>query len=251
MTKPPENRLSFGLDATGYRQYRPRYPRALFDWLAANAPDDAAALDCATGNGQVALDLAADFRRVCAFDASPEQIAAAPAHARVSYAISDAESLPYDDQTFSLIAVAQAAHWFDLPAFYREVRRVARPGCLFAVWGYSYCEIEPQIDGVVRDALLTTIEPYWANGNKVIIDRYRTIKFPFSELRWPVFLGRNAWSRQEYMNYLRTWSAVKRYIAQNRADPVSELDVLLAADWPDGIRRNVQFEFVGRVGRVD
>ena len=38
------------------------------------------------------------------------------------------------DASVDLVLVAQAAHWFDLPAFYAEVARVLRPGGVLAVW---------------------------------------------------------------------------------------------------------------------
>ena len=63
--------------ASGYAQFRPRYPAVLYDWLAGIAPGTARAWDCACGSGQASLDLAARFARVEATDASAEQLAQA------------------------------------------------------------------------------------------------------------------------------------------------------------------------------
>ena len=52
-----------------------------------------------------------------------------------------------------LVTVAQALHWFDLPRFYDEVQRVARPGGLIAVWCYQLHTISPR-DRCDRRALL-------------------------------------------------------------------------------------------------
>ncbi|MCP4490067.1 MAG: class I SAM-dependent methyltransferase, partial [Gammaproteobacteria bacterium] len=35
---------------------------------------------------------------------------------------------------FSLITVAQALHWFNIDFFFKEVKRVLKPGGILAVW---------------------------------------------------------------------------------------------------------------------
>lgn len=67
----------FSAIAKRYANFRPRYPAALFDWLATFVPRNSLVWDCACGNGQAALDLAMRFDRVIATDASREQIASA------------------------------------------------------------------------------------------------------------------------------------------------------------------------------
>ena len=69
--------------SAGYAAFRPRYPDALFDLLAAAAPAREAAWDCATGSGQAALGLARHFARVFATDASDAQIGRASCRERV------------------------------------------------------------------------------------------------------------------------------------------------------------------------
>ena len=41
----------FGNRAGAYASFRPQYPPALFDWLAANSPAHGRVLDIACGNG--------------------------------------------------------------------------------------------------------------------------------------------------------------------------------------------------------
>ena len=55
-----------------YAQFRPRYPAALFDFLASVAPERNLAWECACGSGQATIDLAGRFQRVIATDASPQ-----------------------------------------------------------------------------------------------------------------------------------------------------------------------------------
>ena len=56
---------------------------------------------------------------------SAQQLAQAPPLPNVQYRVAKAESTPFPDEHFDLITVAQAVHWFDLPAYHAEVRRVA------------------------------------------------------------------------------------------------------------------------------
>ena len=64
----------FSRVSEGYAKHRPRYPAALFDWLAATVETRELAWDCATGNGQAAVGLADSFTRVVATDASADQL---------------------------------------------------------------------------------------------------------------------------------------------------------------------------------
>ena len=245
-----ENKDTFGAAADAYRAWRPTYPDALFWYLASLCPERKGALDCATGNGQAAIDLARYFDRVAAFDSSREQIAAAPPHPRIEYRVGTAEALPFPELKFDLVTAAQAAHWFDLTKFYSELRGVMAPRGVIAIWGYSYCRIDAEIERVVAERLLAPIEPYWAQGNRVILEHYRTIQFPFSEIAWPGFTATRVWTRAGFLNYLRTWSAYTRYLAVHGVDLMPALDRALADLWPDAETKPVIFDLVGRVGRI-
>jgi SAM-dependent methyltransferase len=244
-----ENRDSFGLAADDYRRFRPRYPRELYEYLHGLCTADDAALDCATGNGQAAIALAEIFDRVCAFDSSDRQIAAAMPHPRVTYRVGRAEHLPFDG-TFDLITVAQGAHWFDLPAFYDEVGRVSHGDTVVAIWGYSYCRIGDAIDAIVHDVLRMRVAPYWGDGNRVIEERYGGIPFPYREIDAPPFVMRQDWSREDYLAYLGTWSAVARYTDEHGENPVAPLAAALDGVWAGGEVKPVLFDLVMRVGRV-
>ena len=68
----------FSAVAEAYAAARPTYPPALFDHLAALAPSRAHAWDCAAGNGQATLALAARVARGTAPDARAAPRAPAP-----------------------------------------------------------------------------------------------------------------------------------------------------------------------------
>ena len=101
----------------------------------------ARAWDCVTGNGQVAVVLAGYFAFVEATDLSANQLAQAAPHPNSRYQTARAEQTPFLNQTFDLITVAQAVHWFEPAVYHREVRRVALPGAVLAEWGYGLVQV--------------------------------------------------------------------------------------------------------------
>ena len=117
----------FSASAAGYAVHRPRYPDALVDFLAEQAPGHELALDVGCGTGQLSVLLARRFRRVIATDASARQIEEAEPHPSIEYRVAPAEQSGLEDGSADLVTVAQAAHWFELSSFYEEVWRILRP----------------------------------------------------------------------------------------------------------------------------
>jgi len=121
----------------------------LFRWLGSIAPSNGLAWDCATGNGQAAVELVEVFDRVIATDASEKQIASAEKSPRIDYRVATAEASALDSSSVDLVMIAQALHWFDLEKFYSEVRRVWKPRGVIAATVYKLATISPEIDAIV------------------------------------------------------------------------------------------------------
>ncbi|HET7922676.1 MAG TPA: class I SAM-dependent methyltransferase [Gammaproteobacteria bacterium] len=242
----------FSGHAAAYAEARPGYPETLFSQLATLAPAHDQAWDCGTGNGQAAVALAAHFARVIATDASAEQIGSAFPNARVTYRVAPAEHAGLPDHSVDLVTVAQAAHWFDLPAFYAEVRRVAKPGAVIALWCYGVCHITPDVDAVVATFYEGEIGPYWPPERRLIDEAYRSLPFPFAKLDMPPISMSLDWTLPQLLAYLASWSAVQRCIRATGRDPIPALTEALAAAWgkPDSARR-VEWPLALRTGRVD
>lgn len=235
-----------------YRRHRPSYPAALYAWLAGISPGRGLAWDAATGNGQAAAGLAEHFRHVLATDASRQQLAHAQAHPAVRYALAPSERPPLADARADLITVAQAVHWFDLAAFYAEVRRVARPGAHLAVWTYSLVRVDPRVDEVVLWFYHDVVGPYWPQERQLVHDVYQDLWFPFDERRdVPPFDMRPRWRRADLLGQISTWSSVNRYRAAHGSDPLELLHPRLAEAWPDPEEvRDLSWPVHLRVGRL-
>lgn len=222
----------FSAVSASYAQFRPRYPHALFEFVASLAPRHGRAWDCGAGTGQATLDLAEWFDEVCATDVSPEQIAHAPAHPRITWQVAPAESTALRARSVDLIAVAQALHWFDHRRFYDEVRRVAAPRAAIAAWTYA----APVVEGAVGVSLTRfaheTLGPYWPAERRYVDDEYRTIPFPFERVATPRLELSDRWDRSRVLGYTRTWSATVRYQQHHGRDPVRQLEDQLEKLWP-------------------
>lgn len=223
----------FSTRSPDYALYRPRYPAALFDWLAASAPGRALAWDVATGSGQAATELAARFDRVVATDGSAAQLASAEARPNIEYRHEPAERSTLDDVSADLIAVAQALHWFDHPAFFAEAARVLRPGGVLAVWCYETFTTAPALDAVVGHFYHDVIGSYWPPERRWIESGYADLVLPFPRMVAPALELAVDWHLDELMGYLGTWSAVARYRADRGDDPLPPVRAALAAVWGD------------------
>jgi SAM-dependent methyltransferase len=221
----------FSVHSVDYAKHRPSYPRELFQYLASVAPARERAWDCATGNGQAARGLADFFSKVIATDASQSQVDNASAYPGVEYRVSTAEETTIKPASIDLVTVAQALHWLDLDRFYREVQRVLRPKGVLAVWCYNLLEISPEADRSLLTFYMDTIGEYWPPERHIVEDSYRSLCFPFAELKPPPFHMEAIWSLPELLGYVGTWSATQRFIATRGVDPVPALGEELSAFW--------------------
>jgi ubiquinone/menaquinone biosynthesis C-methylase UbiE len=240
----------FSRQSTAYSLHRPGYPVELIGYVASRAPDRTVAVDCATGNGQAAVQFAEHFDVVLAVDGSHSQLTRARKQARVHYATALAESLPVRTACASLIVAAQAAHWFDFDRYYAECRRALKPGGIVAAWTYQTFRIDPRIDASIGEFYSGEVGPYWPPERVYVEQGYRTLPFPLAEEAAPRFELETDWTLEQVMGYLATWSSVQRYKDARGLDPLPPVEARLRKLWPDGEPRRVRWPIYLRIGRV-
>lgn len=242
----------FSGHAADYARARPDYPPALFDWLAGQSPGTALAWDAGCGNGQAALALARHFDAVVATDPSATQIAEAVAHERVRYRVEPAEHSSLAPASVDLVCVAQALHWFDLTRFHAEVRRVAARGAVIAAISYALCRVDTAVDAICTELYAHRLAGRWPPERALVEDGYASLAFPYRELAPPRFEMAKTWSLDQYLGYLRTWSASRRHLQATGSDAVAELAPAFADAWGDPSRpRRIVWPLSMRVGRVE
>jgi SAM-dependent methyltransferase len=240
----------FSALSESYARYRPDYPDSLFAWLATVAPATRGAWDCATGNGQAALGLAAHFDRVIATDASAAQLESARPDPRVEYRIARAEDSGLPLASCDLVTVAQALHWLDRDRFWQEVGRVLVPRGVVAVWCYDLLRIDEGVDAVIGRLYRDIVGPYWPPERILTEQRYATIELPFEEIAVPPFRMEKRWSLPDLVGYLSTWSAARRYAEATGQEPLPLVADELARAWgPPERERLAVWDLALRVGR--
>jgi ubiquinone/menaquinone biosynthesis C-methylase UbiE len=214
---------NFSKQSATYARYRPTYPPELYDFILSHVHGKETAWDCGTGNGQAAKELSKAFSKVFATDISQKQLDSAFRAENIFYSVQPAEKTNFVDNSFDLVTVAQALHWFRFDEFYKEVERVIKPGGVFAAWTYSLLRTTDEINAMIRDHHYNTLGDYWDEERKYVDDEYRNIPFPFARLNVPAVTIEYNWTIEELEGYLNTWSALQKFIRNNKYNPVDDL----------------------------
>ena len=238
----------FSKQASDYAKFRPRYPRKMFEYLGTITPTRKMAWDCATGNGQAAVELANVFDHVIATDASESQIANAEPHDHVEYGVAPAEQSGLQSGSVDLVLVAQALHWLNRDRFYPEIQRVLKEDGVFVASAYNLLRTERPIKEIVRRYYYDVVGPYWP-PERALIEHFPEIPFPFPERKAPEFEIVGEWNLEHLVGYLRSWSSTQRFIAATNRNPLNEIVSDLQRAWGDPEKtRRIIWPLALRVG---
>ena len=141
-------------------------------------------------------------------------------------------------------------HWLNLEAFYREVRRVARPGGALALVAYHIAVIDPGVDAVIERFYSGDLDSFWPPERKAIENEYRDVPFPFQRIPSPprMYLRLN-WDAEQMLGYIRTWSAVRALEKAKGPGPTEQFAGRLRDAWGSDVRE-VRWPLVILAGRV-
>jgi len=213
------------------------YPQALFEYIASLAPSRHRVWDCATGSGQAARSLAYYFDEVIATDLSQEQISHAVPVKNVTYRQAPSENSGIPSASVDAICIATALHWFDHGSFFKEAKRVLKPGGLFAAWTYGGQKVDSELDKILVAFESDLLGSYWSDRIKISQNGYKELAIPFRMISTPQFHQELYWSIEQIEGFLRSWSAVQRFKDKNGQDPVTIIDPALRSLWGDATRK--------------
>ncbi|KAI9888138.1 MAG: hypothetical protein M1823_000073 [Watsoniomyces obsoletus] len=180
--------------ASAYAAQRPTYPSSLYDQiLSYHRGPRSLCLDLGCGHGLVTRSLAPKFERIIGIDPSrvmldeARSLTDSSTFPNVEYHESNAESLPFiEDHSVDLVVAGQAAHWFNQPLFFAELRRVMKPSSgTLAFWSYKeHVFVDYPIASQINYHYV--IEPgtgllgdYWSQpGHDMVQDHLRAITPP-------------------------------------------------------------------------
>ncbi|XP_021963965.1 putative methyltransferase DDB_G0268948 isoform X2 [Folsomia candida] len=215
-----------------YAKYRTVPPSALIQRMISflkekyKGPLDLA-YDVGCGSGQSTGFLAPYFKRVVGTDISASQIEQAENKStdkNVTYIVSPAENIPEKDKTVQMISVSQAAHWFDLPKFYDEGKRVLTPGGVCCLYGYEFPRFrwdkDPSLNSSLDEALDQLydgdLRGYWAAERKIVDNRYKEFSIPYNDFtRDDTLYHEMPTSVSDIVNYCFTWSGYQNFVKQH------------------------------------
>lgn len=244
----------FSAVAGGYAAFRPRYGARLAADLAALCTRHRLAWDAGCGSGQLSALLPAHFETVVATDASADQIAAATPHPQIAYRAARAEASGLPEGSVDLITVAQAAHWFDLPAFYAECRRVAAPGAVLALISYENMNLPPALAPLFQHFYKDVLGPFWPADRLHVENGYADLPFPFDPLPLPPQQLEAEWDAAAVLGYIGTWSAVRGLLAAEGGGRLNAFRQQFTEVWDaavgPGRRLSLVWPVSVRVGRV-
>lgn len=234
-----------------YARFRPHYPAELAAYLASISPDTDLAVDVGCGSGQLTAQLADHFSTVIGFDPSSSQLVHAKSRPNISYRCASAEDLPLPEQCVSLVCAAQAAHWFDLPNFYANVRRIARPGAVLALISYGVLQLDIELEDRFQQFYRNEIGPYWPAERQLVDSGYSTLHFPFEPIQPPAMAIRLEWTLEAFLGYLSTWSSVQKARELGQTVIMQTFAHDLASLWGDaGRKRPISWPINMRLGRI-
>jgi hypothetical protein len=231
----------FSGHAASYAEARPGYPEALFEFLSGLCLQHKLAWDCATGNGQAAVAMARHFQQVIATDASTDQLEQAQAVPNIEYRQGSGECGAFQCYT-GFSGSSGGGPGLTLVRYqliFRQCRSSAetwRRVCHTKLW-LKQCRCGGRRSDPT--AVLRIVGPYWPLERQLVETRYADIDFPFTPVSCPPFQMSLRWSRQQLQQYLLSWSAVQRYIAENGSNPLDLIATDLQASWGDERVREV------------
>ncbi len=238
----------FDPQAANYIRYRPGYPKELFEFLSNVVPNKQMAWDAGTGSGQAAVQLGQIFQQVVGTDSSDAQISQAPSIENITFRAFPAEESQLADSSCDLITAANAVHWFDLDAFYKEVNRVLKPQGVIAVWGYGWL-IGPDYLQETLDAFYERVKPYWPPPTKYVQEKYRNLPFPFLEIEAPSLVHEDEWTIERMLGFYSSWSASELYRKTVGESPIVQLAKDLQEIAPSNSMHKIKLPLYMRVGR--
>ncbi|KAM9986958.1 hypothetical protein ACTFIY_011383 [Dictyostelium cf. discoideum] len=239
----------FGSVSKSYKNFRPTYNDELYSIIDSHCDEKRdLSIDIGAGSGQATVKLAKYFKKVIGFEPSQGQIENAEKADNVEYRLSAAEKIDLPSGSVDLITVAQAAHWFNLPVFYEESKRLLRENGSLIIWSYGLMKITNNNDAQVvheKHYYETIGKQYWAPERKYIDDEYVDIKPTFENTTRKTISLPKSMSINDMIGYYSSWSGYAAFIKAGNKDVLPEIKetLLKAYKTTDGDSKLIDVNF--------
>ena len=147
-------------------------------------------LDVGCGSGQTANIFQSYCHKTIACDVSEEQIKQARIQNKydhVHFRLGQAENTEMDDNSVDLLVAGISAHWFDLPKFIKEAKRVLKPSgclCIFTYRLPTTSLLEKEDPKATRDGsfLLDSLIAYGSCENPAILTAHICLENHYDDI---------------------------------------------------------------------
>ena len=180
-----------------YMKYRPIYtneiPERVMEFYREHNPNKKKIdlmLDVGCGSGQTANIFQSYCNKIIACDVSQEQIKQARIQNKydhVHFRLGQAENTKMDDDSVDLLVAGTCAHWFDLPKFIKEAKRVLKPSGCLTIFSYRLpilTALENDDPRAAQDGtfLLHSLMGFGASENPAILKAQVSIENHYDDL---------------------------------------------------------------------
>jgi ubiquinone/menaquinone biosynthesis C-methylase UbiE len=189
---------SYGKDESKrYAQLRLAYHPSVYESViaqhTANGGKLDSLLDIGCGPGLATRDLAAYFKHATGIDPGESMIEVAQSmdlktstSESVVFKLTSAEEMAgIENNSIDVITAANAAHWFDMPAFWKRAAQVLKPGGCVAMWtsgelvAHSDTPNADKINEAFKRWQNDHLEAYYETGNFLVRNQYKDLPMPW------------------------------------------------------------------------
>ncbi|CAL5871308.1 uncharacterized protein PFLUO_LOCUS5558 [Penicillium psychrofluorescens] len=197
--------------------YHPNLYKTIIDHHLFTGGELTTILDVGCGPGNAVRDLAPHFIHAIGLDPSEGMISTARSLGGVSsngqairFEMSTAEDLgsqsvpPIPNSSVDLIVAATAAHWFDMPRFWRRAAEILKPGGTVALWavrgGYPHPSMpnHAAIQASMLEIEDRYLKPYMDHGTLLAKGLYTDLGLPWSISEPVVGFERETFYRKDW-----------------------------------------------------
>jgi SAM-dependent methyltransferase len=229
--------IDFGRTHEDYAAFRTPFDPRLIERLGRfgiGAPGQRI-LEVGGGTGLLAAALEATGAAVVLSDMSHDLLRRASQPHRVT---AMAEALPFDRNTFDVVAAAQCWHWFNRRKAPPEIHRVLRPGGRIAVVYQTYIPLPGSV-AHASEALILAHRPGWRHANSTGLNGQvlRDLQISgFGGMETFSFDTEVAFTRQGWNGFLRTTSPLGASMGPQQLAEFDRQHQAMLGDYPEPLK---------------
>ncbi|BAS26859.1 class I SAM-dependent methyltransferase [Limnochorda pilosa] len=247
----PMNFFRYNSEAARYARFRPYFHPMVVERVRKRLELDEPlehALDVGCGTGQSAVALKPIARSITGVDSSRSMLEEALSDECVRYVEAPAEDLPFRDESYELVTVSLALHWFERAKFLFEAARVLKNNgwlVIYDNWFSGVMRENPKFLGWVKEVYLHRYPAPPRDSRP--IDAEEAGKYGFRLLEDERYENEVAFTVEELAAYLSTQTNVVGAVEAGSEALESVLDWLMDQLRPMFPRASATFVFRGRI----